>query len=796
MKPPKFFSLACLLLGLAFSALASTNQVPLWDRFETALVNTNTYADPYREVTLNVTYTKPDSSTVNFWGFYDGSNTWRARFMPDQVGVWTYAANFSDGSPGETNSFECVGSDLPGLIGADETNPYWFGFKGGRHTLIRSFHVGDRFFASNWAATNRTAFLDWAQAQGYNMLAIASHYLNRNEAGRGLGWNTPNLWDGPARTLHAEEYQEMEVILNDITARRMMAFPFSGFFGKSSDFPTNHADQELYLRYTLARVGPYWNLVFNIAGPEPLLLGDELKYQNAMSTNDISRLGTLIKSLDVFGHLVTEHNVTEFNAFSNQVWETYTTLQGPKTTNRTSLATGVLGYHVAKPLYALELLWPGNTLGHPVYTDTDIRKNGFVLMMCAAALNFGDMDGNSSSGFSGSMDFADKIQSRHDIIKKVWDFFETKQFWRMKPRPDLVNKGWCLADPGREYLVYLQSTGTVSIVVSNGPFTVQWINATNTLDQRSGGPTTNGSNLASPTNGQDWLVHLQNPLEAWRSSYFTNALAQQADNTDTADPDLDGVRNLAEYFFALNPTAADVAGSGGNLPSLFQTNDTLRFQYVRRQGTLPLTLSTEFSSDLIQWGSGILGIDYDDPTAVPHSNETETVSFRMLQAGPLRFVRARTSSDEDPLAAWQKIQFPTNTSSIADDFDSDGLKNLAEFYFATDPNQSDAGSSHLPLTSVSDDGPHLRFVRQQHPGPATLCCEFSTDLAQWHSGVWGVDYDGYTVTSNGDGTETINLRLIATATARFARLKTLLAQNIVSGSAVPAAVDNRASTLP
>ena len=101
-----------LLLVLAHPATSATNPVPKWDRFEIAIVNTNAYADPYRAVTLNVTYTKPDASTVNFWGFYDGGNIWRIRFMPDQIGTWSYAASFSDGSPGETNSFECVDGNL------------------------------------------------------------------------------------------------------------------------------------------------------------------------------------------------------------------------------------------------------------------------------------------------------------------------------------------------------------------------------------------------------------------------------------------------------------------------------------------------------------------------------------------------------------------------------------------------------------------------------------------------------------------------------------------------------------
>ena len=783
MNLPKLKLLLCLPCWLVFmpAATSATNPVPRWDRFETALVNTNTYADPYRDVTLNVTYTKPDASTVNFWGFYDGSNTWRIRFMPEQIGTWSYAASFSDGSGSETNSFECAASDLPGLIGADEQNPMWFGFKGGQHTLIRSFHVGDRFTAANWPATNRTAFLDWAQAQGYNMLAIASMFFNRNETGRGVGWNTPDLWDGPTRSLHVSEYQKLEAILNDLTARRMLVFPFSGFFGKAADFPTNHADQEFYLRYTLARFGPYWNLLFNVAGPEPLLPGDEYKYQYVMGTNDIARLANLIQSLDPFGHLISEHNITDANAFSNEVWEAYSTLQGPKTTNRTTLSTGVLAKHQNKPLYALELLWPGNQLGHPVYNDTDIRKNGFVLMMCAAGVNFGDMVTTSSSGFSGSMNFADKIQSRHDIIKKVWDFFQTEPFWRMTPHPELVNKGWCLAEPGREYLVYLQSTGTVSVTVSNGPFKVEWINATNTADRRAAPDTTNGLNLASPASGDDWLVHLETHIEAWRSSYFKNALIEQAKRGDDADPDGDGIKNLAEYFFCTDPTLPD---TGGNLPAVIQTNTDLRFQNVRRQTNTLLTLACEFSSDLLHWRTGVRGIDYDDPTTIPDTNGTETVSFRLLQAGPTHFVRAKTSLDNplEPLETWRTNNFPGTLNNLAlsgndADPDGDGLKNLAEFYYALDPNQPDATSGHLPAVSTDSEGnnPRLQFIRRQNPGTAVLICDFSTDLQQWNPGVFGVDYDDFIATPNGDGTETVSFRFVTTDAARFARLRTTIA---------------------
>jgi hypothetical protein len=227
---------------------AGDASVGRWDRFEASVTNAKDYRDPYADVTLDVTYDDPRGRTRKFWGFYDGAGTWKIRFMPDRVGTWKYRAVFSDGSSGISGTFECIQSDIPGMISADRTNPAWFGYKSGEHVLIRSFHVGDRFFAENWPAAKRKAFLDWAQAQGYNMLSVASHYLNRDAEGRGRGWRTPDLWP-----LDASEYRKAEAILDNLSARRIMVYPFAGFFGQSSDFPTVRAEQIRYVKYVLAR---------------------------------------------------------------------------------------------------------------------------------------------------------------------------------------------------------------------------------------------------------------------------------------------------------------------------------------------------------------------------------------------------------------------------------------------------------------------------------------------------------------------------------------------------------------
>ena len=477
-----------------------------WQRFEVSIENANAYNDPYADVTLEVRYESPDGCVVHIWGFYDGGQTWKMRFMPDQLGIWTYAATFSDGAPGTSGTFACVESDVPGMLSIDKGNPMWFGYRGGQHVLVRSLHVGDRFFAANFPDTKRVAFLDWAQAQGYNTLSIASHYLNRPEPGRGEGWDTPRLWP-----LDAAEYRRMEVILDDLSARHLAVFPFAGFFGRAATYPREQEGQELYVRYTLARLGTYWNILLNVSGPEPLLLN-----RPTMSQSEVNRLGALIRSLDVYGHPLSVHNRTGDDPFKDEPWTSYGILQGPKTTDLAELSAVLLAnHHPAKPHYAQETLWSGNIHGHPDYSDAELRQNAYVVCMSASALNFSDNGGprtedigNSSTGFSGSLALADRRQWRHDIVKRVWDVFEGLPFYRMRPRQDLVSAGYCLAEEGTQYLVYLPSGGSVNVDLDSGTYAVSWINAQDTSDRRTEAPTSDGRGLTAPDGGGDWLLYL------------------------------------------------------------------------------------------------------------------------------------------------------------------------------------------------------------------------------------------------------------------------------------------------
>jgi hypothetical protein len=128
-------------------------------------------------------------------------------------------------------------------------------------------------------------------------------------------------------------------------------------------------------------------------------------------------------------------------------------------------------------------------------------------MMSAAFLNFGDMRGDSSTGFSGTLDLADRDQRRHDILRSVWDVFDALPYHRMVPRQDLVDRGFCLYEEGGGLLVYLDQGGRVRVRGVDPSARGEWINMRETSDRREARATAPGPEFAAPDGG-DWLLSL------------------------------------------------------------------------------------------------------------------------------------------------------------------------------------------------------------------------------------------------------------------------------------------------
>ena len=105
-------ALAAMLPGLSFVSAAAGDTVQRWVMHEIAFTGQAVYADPFGDVTLDVTFTGPDGAEMAMPAFWDGGGTWKVRFAPVEVGQWrweTSCSNVSDaGLHGVTGTFTCV----------------------------------------------------------------------------------------------------------------------------------------------------------------------------------------------------------------------------------------------------------------------------------------------------------------------------------------------------------------------------------------------------------------------------------------------------------------------------------------------------------------------------------------------------------------------------------------------------------------------------------------------------------------------------------------------------------------
>jgi hypothetical protein len=102
------YLIVLLLNTFSLCSLTSAQQkTEQWDRFELALK----YSCPgnaFTDVQLSARFSNKDTSIV-VYGFYDGDNTFKIRFMPIKIGTWNYTTSSNIAAlTKKTGSFECV----------------------------------------------------------------------------------------------------------------------------------------------------------------------------------------------------------------------------------------------------------------------------------------------------------------------------------------------------------------------------------------------------------------------------------------------------------------------------------------------------------------------------------------------------------------------------------------------------------------------------------------------------------------------------------------------------------------
>ncbi|MDH4453352.1 MAG: hypothetical protein QE570_09255 [Verrucomicrobiota bacterium] len=96
-------------------------------------------------------------------------------------------------------------------------------------------------------------------------------------------------------------------------------------------------------------------------------------------------------------------------------------------------------------------------------------------------------------------------------------------------------------------------------------------------------------------------VQAASSAQHWRQTYFGSSQASGA-ALDSADPDRDGLSNLAEFAFGLNPTlASSEVGTRAESPPNHHEGMRAVFRRRKDHAVVGLDYLVEFSSNLIDW---------------------------------------------------------------------------------------------------------------------------------------------------------------------------------------------------
>jgi hypothetical protein len=137
------------------------------------------------------------------------------------------------------------------------------------------------------------------------------------------------------------------------------------------------------------------------------------------------------------------------------------------------------------------------------------------------------------------------------------------------------------------------------------------------------------------------------PFAAWQNAAFGVNADNAAVASEEADPDGDGVSNLDEYAFLMDPLVASRSGLPQPKLVLIPPAWHLAIQFPRRSAPSELTYLVETSPILAQWQQGSW---YSDSDSVPSNAITAEVSDagvtvvrlnKSIQDEPRGFLRVR-----------------------------------------------------------------------------------------------------------------------------------------------------------
>jgi len=492
------------LAGALVPAQAAT--VDLWDVHEIVLTSSRTYSNPFTGVSVFADFTAPSGKPTRVYGFYDGNgagaqgNLWKIRFMADEVGTWQWVTVASDTSNGglhnRSGSFKVAESDIPGPVAPSADSPTSWRHANGRRVL---WSLG---YAKYLAAADRThpgvggwlEYLEWLQQHRFNGVFFVlqptgigtcstcwdgiapwsaldgdpAPRWGREKSGKVDYYVTPWAKSGSPndfsdsssnvdyRRFYLPLWQNIDAILREMQRKGMIAHIF--MYNDESFHPVeSSADERRYWDYILRRFGAYWNVVYN----------DGVDLFEYRTSGWVEEWQQYFENNDPFGHARSSRHGDDDSSLA-----TYRSVQAANQTAPTSVGVwrGYLARTPAKPVTEDDGIRAEKSDGIPPERFRQLAWWSVLSGPGAFGANWagsyepGNWFSNLDAGAEGML----FVERR---TRFIIDFDLTNKlmvpFWKLDVHDELVTgtNVYCVAEPGKHYLIYLDEGAPTSTTV-------------------------------------------------------------------------------------------------------------------------------------------------------------------------------------------------------------------------------------------------------------------------------------------------------------------------------------------
>ena len=308
--------------------------VQCWNPIEITLTATGNYSTPYIDVDdLNATFVSSTGVSMTMIGFWDGGLTWKIRFAPLSIGIWTYKTNAKDtGLNGQTGFITCTPYTGPlpiyqhGFIKPSANNRYLtyadgtpFYYLGDTHWS--GFSRAERFNESNDPRFSSMfkGMIDRRVEQGYTAWkaeTFANNYQESNPSNEGgPAWINDKFFID----LNPGFWQNIDQRIEYLASKGMVISIAQGI-GRSMKNASVEPDHRRLARYILARYGAY-----------PTIWITAQEFDDVRTGNCIqcwADVAAEVYNLDPYKRANSLHNAyTNPIVYHDQVWYGFVTLQ-------------------------------------------------------------------------------------------------------------------------------------------------------------------------------------------------------------------------------------------------------------------------------------------------------------------------------------------------------------------------------------------------------------------------------------------------------------------------------------